>query len=224
MKDRASHDGKGSVPHTSADISLRSTFPARSAASRAVRHASLEKRAFVPQDKSSFFVYHVNTSDQFPSWWHKTVPQRSGHSFEARSSGASSHFVPLHHDPATRSRCRSEETPRPAKRPRRKAGARAKRGVSELCHVNTMDQLPNLEYKPAIQRSDCGFERRKTFAVEMNALARSSDIQRSFLSVSCEHYGSIPTLAAQTCDPAEAVTGLKRGAAEQVRDDFLCRA
>ena len=146
------------------------------------RHASLKKRAFVPQDKSSFFVYHVNTSDQFPSWWHKTVTQRSGHSFEARSSGASSHFVPLHHDPATRSRCRSEETPRPAKRPRRKAGARAKRGVSELCHVNTMDQLPNLEYKPAIQRSDCGFERRKTFAVEMNALARSSDIQRSFLS------------------------------------------
>ena len=51
-----------------------------------------------------------------------------------------------------------------------------------MCHVNTMDQLPNLEYKPAIQRSDCGFERRKTFAVEMNALARSSDIQRSFLS------------------------------------------
>ena len=110
------------------------------------------------------------------------MTQRSGHSFEARSSGASSHFVPLHHDPATRSRCRSEETPRPAKRPRRKAGARAKRGVSELCHVNTTDQLPNLEYKPAIQRSDCGFERRKTFAVEMNALARSSDIQRSFLS------------------------------------------
>ena len=212
------------MPHISADISLRSTFPARSAASRAVRHASLKKRAFVPQDKSSFFVYHVNPMDQFPSWWHKTVTQRSGHSFEARSSGASSHFVPLHHDPATRSRCRSEETPRPAKRPRRKAGARAKRGVSELCHVNTMDQLPNLEYKPAIQRSDCGFERRKTFAVEMNALARSSDIQRSFLSVSCEHYGSIPTLAAQTCDPAEAVTGLKRGAADQVRDDFLCRA
>ncbi len=140
MKDRASHDGKGSVPHTSADISLRSTFPARSAASRAVRHASLEKRAFVPQDKSSFFVYHVNTSDQFPSWWHKTVPQRSGHSFEARSSGASSHFVPLHHDPATRSRCRSEETPRPAKRPRRKAGARAKRGVSELCFRYTIDE------------------------------------------------------------------------------------
>ena len=99
----------------------------------------------------------------------QTVTQRSGHRFEARSSGASSHFVPLHHDPATRSRCRSEETPRPAKRPRRKAGARAKRGVSELCHVNTMDQLPNLEYKPAIQRSDCGFERRKTFAVEMDA-------------------------------------------------------
>ena len=137
------------------------------------------------------FSCHVNPMDQFPSRWHKTVTQRSGHSFEARSSGASSHFVPLHHDPATRSRCRSEETPRPAKRPRRKAGARAKRGVSELCHVNTMDQLPNLEYKPAIQRSDCGFERRKTFAVEMNALARSSDIQRSFLSVFSAHYGSL---------------------------------
>lgn len=188
------------------------------------RHASLEKTSFCPRGQKLVFSCHVNPMDQFPSWWHKTVTQRSGHSFEARSSGASSHFVPLHHDPATRSRCRSEETPRPAKRPRRKAGARAKRGVSELCHVNTMDQLPNLEYKPAIQRSDCGFERRKTFAVEMNALARSSDIQRSFLSVSCEHYGSIPTLAAQTCDPAEAVTGLKRGAAEQVRDDFLCRA
>ena len=134
------------------------------------------------------FSCHVNPMDQFPSWWHKTVTQRSGHSFEARSSGASSHFVPLHHDPATRSRCRSEETPRPAKRPRRKAGARAKRSVSELCHANTMDQLPNLEYKPAIQRSDCGFERRKTFAVEMNALARSSDIQRSFLSVFSQHY------------------------------------
>ena len=39
-----------------------------------------------------------------------------------------------------------------------------------------------IKNKLAIQRSDCGFERRKTFAVEMNALARSSDIQRSFLS------------------------------------------
>ena len=99
-----------------------------------------KKRAFVQEDKSSFFVCHVNPMDQFPSWWHKTVTQRSGHSFEARSSGASSHFVPLHHDPATRSRCRSEETPRPAKRPRRKAGARAKRGVSELCFRYTIDE------------------------------------------------------------------------------------
>ena len=88
------------------------------------------------------FSCHVNPMDQFPSWWHKTVTQRSGHSFEARSSGASSHFVPLHHDPATRSRCRSEETPRPAKRPRRKAGARAKRGVSELCDRYTKDEPP----------------------------------------------------------------------------------
>ena len=93
VKDRALHDVTGSVPHTSADTSLRSTFTARSAASRAVRHASLEKRAFVPQDKSSFFVYHVNTSDQFPSWWPKTVTQRSGHSFEARSSGASERWL-----------------------------------------------------------------------------------------------------------------------------------
>lgn len=86
------------------------------------------------------FSCHVNPMDQFSSWWHKTVTQRSGHSFEARSSGASSHFVPLHHDPATRSRCRSEETPRPAKRPRRKAGAHAKRGVSELCFRYTIDE------------------------------------------------------------------------------------
>ena len=140
MKDRAERDVRGSVLLTPAGASLRSSFTARSGASRAARHASLEKRAFVPQDKSSFFVYHVNTSDQFPSWWHKTVTQRSGHSFEARSSGASSHFVSLHHDPATRSRCRSEETPRPAKRPRRKAGARAKRGVSELCFRYTIDE------------------------------------------------------------------------------------
>ena len=135
------------------------------------RHASLEKTSFCPRGQKLVFSCHVNPMDQFPSWWHKTVTQRSGHSFEARSSGASSHFVPLHHDPATRSRCRSEETPRPAKRPRRKAGARAKRGVSELCHANTMD---------------------------------------------------LPTLAAQTCDPAEAVTGLKRGAAEQVRTSYPC--
>ena len=51
-----------------------------------------------------------------------------------------------------------------------------------LCHVNTMDRPPNLEHNPAIQRSDCGVERRKTFAVEAGALARLPDIQRSFLS------------------------------------------
>ena len=39
-----------------------------------------------------------------------------------------------------------------------------------------------IKNKLAIQRSDCRFERRKTFAVEMDAPARSSDIQRSFLS------------------------------------------
>ena len=122
-----------------------------------------KKRAFVQEDKSSFFV-------------------------SCEPYGSIFKLVAQNRDPATRSRCRSEETPRPAKRPRCKAGARAKRGVSELCHVNTIDQLPNLEYKPAIQRSDCGFERRKTFAVEMNALARSSDIQRSFLSVFSLHY------------------------------------
>lgn len=52
----------------------------------------------------------------------------------------------------------------------------------DVCHVNTMDRLPNLEHNPAIQRSDCGVERRKTFAVEAGALARLPDIQRSFLS------------------------------------------
>ena len=65
---------------------------------------------------------------------------------------------------------------------RRKAGICAGRDISELWHVNTLDHRSDLKHKPAIQRSDCGFERRKTFAVEMNALARSSDIQRSFLS------------------------------------------
>lgn len=99
------------------------------------------KKELLSLRTKALFSCHVNPMDQFPSWWHKTVTQRSGHSFEVRSSGASSHFVPLHHDPATRSRCRSEETPRPAKRPRRKAEARAKRGVSELCFQNTLDQL-----------------------------------------------------------------------------------
>ena len=164
------------------------------------------KKELLSLRTKALFSCHVNPMDQFPSWWHKTVPQRSGHSFEARSSGASSHFVPLHHDPATRSRCRSEETPRPAKRPRRKAGARAKRGVSELCHVNTMDQLPILEHKPAIQRSDCGFERRKTFAVEMNALARSSDIQRSFLSGAARQSKSEPfLLLIASCNSAKVM-------------------
>ena len=51
----------------------------------------------------------------------------------------------------------SEETPRPAKRPRRKAGAHAKRSVSELCYVNTMDQLTNLKHKIAIQRQRLRF-------------------------------------------------------------------
>ena len=60
-----------------------------------------------------------------------------------------------------------------------------------------------IKNKLAIQRSDCGFERRKTFAVEMNALARSSDIQRSFLSVSCEHDSSTADFGAQTRDPAK---------------------
>ena len=36
--------------------------------------------------------------------------------------------------------------------------------------------------KITAQRSGCDFERRKTFAVGMDAPARSSDIQRSFLS------------------------------------------
>ena len=45
---------------------------------------------------------------------------------------------------------------------------------------NTMDQQP--KNKIVTQRSGHDFERRKTFAVEVDALARSPDIQRSFLS------------------------------------------
>ena len=47
-----------------------------------------------------------------------------------------------------------------------------------------------IKNKLAIQRSDCKFKRRKTFAVEARPV-RLPDIQRSFLSVSAEHYGSI---------------------------------
>ena len=90
-----------------------------------------------------------------------------------------------------------------------------------MCHVNTMDQLPNLEYKPAIQRSDCGFERRKTFAVEMNALARSSDIQRSFLSVSCEHFGSTIKFEVRNLNPWLAIVILNESAVKRGRDDFF---
>lgn len=97
--------------------------PSRRAAPLPVPKARFtRKNELLSKRTKARFSCHVNPMDQFSSWWHKTVPQRSGHSFEARSSGASSHFVPLHHDPATRSRCRSEETPHPAKRPRRKAG------------------------------------------------------------------------------------------------------
>ena len=39
-----------------------------------------------------------------------------------------------------------------------------------------------IKNKLAIQRSDCKLKRRKTFAVEADALARLPDIQRSFLS------------------------------------------
>lgn len=115
--------------------------PSRRAAPLPVPKARFtRKNELLSKRTKARFSCHVNPMDQFSSWWHKTVTKRSGHSFEARSSGASSHFVPLHHDPATRSRCRSEETPRPAKRPRRKAGARAKRGVSELCFHYTIDE------------------------------------------------------------------------------------
>ena len=115
--------------------------PSRRAAPLPVPKARFtRKNELLSKRTKARFSCHVNPMDQFSSWWHKTVTKRSGHSFEARSSGASSHFVPLHHDPATRSRCRSEETPRPAKRPRRKAGTRAKRGVSELCFRYTIDE------------------------------------------------------------------------------------
>ena len=39
-----------------------------------------------------------------------------------------------------------------------------------------------IKNKLAIQRSDCKLKRRKTFAVETDALARLPDVQRSFLS------------------------------------------
>ena len=45
-----------------------------------------------------------------------------------------------------------------------------------------MCNLSNQENKIVTQRSGYDFERRKTFAVEVDALARSPDIQRSFLS------------------------------------------
>ena len=51
-----------------------------------------------------------------------------------------------------------------------------------MCNPNAMDQLPNQKSKIVTQRSGHDFERRKTFAVEVDALARSPDIQRSFLS------------------------------------------
>lgn len=141
--------------------------PSRRAALLPVPKARFtRKNELLSKRTKARFSCHVNPMNQFSSWWHKTVPQRSGHSFEAWSSGASSHFVPLHHDPATRSRCRSEETSRPAKRPRRKAGARAKRGVSELCHVNTMDQFPSWWHKTVTQRSGHSFEARSSGASE----------------------------------------------------------
>lgn len=112
--------------------------PSRRAAPLPVPKARFtRKNELLSKRTKARFSCHVNPMDQFPSWWHKTVPQRIGHSFEARSSGASSHFVPLHHDPATRSRCRSEETPRPAKRPRRKAGPVPK-GAFLSCAMRTL--------------------------------------------------------------------------------------
>ena len=57
--------------------------------------------------------------------------------------------------------------------PRRKARIRAVRG--NFKKKQTCNPLQS-------SVSDCGFERRKTFAVEMDAPTRSSDIQRSFLS------------------------------------------
>ena len=50
-----------------------------------------------------------------------------------------------------------------------------------------------IKNKLAIQRSDCKLKRRKTFAVEADALARLPDIQRSFLSGA--GYGSRTRLA-----------------------------
>ena len=55
MKDRAERDVRGSVLLTPAGASLRSSFTARSGASRAARHASLEKNVLLSGDKSTFF-------------------------------------------------------------------------------------------------------------------------------------------------------------------------
>ena len=55
MKDRAERDVRGSVLLTPAGASLRSSFAARSGASRAARHASLEKNVLLSGDKSTFF-------------------------------------------------------------------------------------------------------------------------------------------------------------------------
>ena len=59
MKDRAERDVRGSVLLTPAGASLRSSFTARSGASRAARHASLEKTCFCPGTKARFFVVPV---------------------------------------------------------------------------------------------------------------------------------------------------------------------
>ena len=47
--------------------------------------------------------------------------------------------------------------------------------------MKSSDFISHPKNKLAAQQRGCEFERRKTFAVEMDALARSSDIQRSFL-------------------------------------------
>ena len=55
MKDRAERDVRGNVLLTPAGASLRSSFTTRSGASRAARHASLEKNVLLSGDKSTFF-------------------------------------------------------------------------------------------------------------------------------------------------------------------------
>ena len=59
--------------------------------------------------------------------------------------------------------------------PKRNIKARRKRydACDELCHVNTIAQLPILEHKPAIQQSDCESETKKDLCCRGGRALRS---------------------------------------------------